>query len=127
MVARKFRGRTVGLPGSFDYRLGEDIDTGQRWINGQIIYCRVVDLGALPNATTKNVAHGIATIGTVVLLEGIAQAAGPTVRALPFAPDPAGTVATGIQLSISAANLVIKTAADYSTSNGYAFVWFTKG
>jgi hypothetical protein len=125
MGTARIKQRTVGA-GLSDYKLGE-VNTGERWINGQLIYCTIVDFGALPNATTKNVAHNISPIGQLVDLRGIAQAAGPTVRPLPYAPDPAGTVATGIQLSLTSTNVVIKTGADYSTSNGYVFVYYTKG
>ena len=125
MGTARVKQRTVGA-GINDHRLGE-ICTNEKWSNGQLIYRMLVDFGALPNNTTKNVAHGIGTIGQVVDFYGIASASGPTVRPLPFPPDPAGTVATGIQLSISTTNISIKTGSDYSTSTGLIWIFYTKG
>ena len=43
------------------------------WIDGKTIYRKVVDTGALPNATTKTISAGISNIDTVVKLTGIAN------------------------------------------------------
>ena len=50
----------------------EEIDTGKTWIDGKPIYRKVVDIGALPNATTKTIAHGIANINNFTSITGIA-------------------------------------------------------
>jgi hypothetical protein len=41
------------------YATGVEIDTGQIWVDGKTIFRRVINFGALPNGTTKSVAHGI--------------------------------------------------------------------
>ena len=43
------------------------------WIDGKPIYRKVVDFGALPNATTKSVAHNIANIDFIVNVWGMAK------------------------------------------------------
>lgn len=47
--------------------------TGSKWIDGKEIYRKVIDTGALPNATTKSVAHGIIGLDTIVKLYGVAK------------------------------------------------------
>jgi hypothetical protein len=43
-----------------------ETDTGKNWIDGKRIYRKVINFGALPNAATKTVAHGIAAIDTMI-------------------------------------------------------------
>lgn len=47
--------------------------TGGYWIDGKKIYRRVVSCGALPNNTTKTVAHNIANIEWIVKYNGVAS------------------------------------------------------
>ena len=54
------------------YRESEYL-TGEIWIDQKPIYRKVVDVGALPNTTTKSVAHGITSIGTLINMRGAAQ------------------------------------------------------
>ena len=44
-----------------------------KWIDGKDLYRKVVDFGALPNATTKGVAHNISNLGTVTNCYGYAS------------------------------------------------------
>lgn len=43
-----------------------EVETAGVWIDGKVIYKRWVSFGALPNATTKTVAHSITTLASVV-------------------------------------------------------------
>ena len=48
--------------------------TGKKWIDGKPIYRKVVECGALPNSTSKNVATGIDfTVCNVIKIEGVAK------------------------------------------------------
>jgi len=47
-----------------------EIDTGRTWVDGSPIYRKVIDFGLLPNASSKNVAHGITTLAKVVRFYG---------------------------------------------------------
>lgn len=51
----------------------EEVWTGGYWYDGKKIYKKVVDCGALPNNTTKNVAHNIANISWIVTYSGMAS------------------------------------------------------
>lgn len=46
--------------------------TQGEWHDGKQLYRTIVNFGALPNATVKAAAHGIASIGTVVSISGYA-------------------------------------------------------
>ncbi len=46
--------------------------TGRRWLNGREIYRKVINTGALPNATSTSVAHGITRLAVVVSARGFA-------------------------------------------------------
>lgn len=63
----------------------EETRTGKTWIDGKPIYRKVIDFGALPNATTKVVAHGIADVDTWVQQIAIANTATKSGIRLPFA------------------------------------------
>lgn len=51
----------------------EEVWTGGYWIDGKKIYRRTVSCGALPNNTTKSVAHNIANISWIVKYNGMAS------------------------------------------------------
>ena len=112
---------------SWDYSETEQL-TGKKWIDGKIIYSKYVDFGALPNSTTKSVAHGIVTISSFTHVEGFFHATsladlGKGVRPLPYVST---AKSTDIQLNNDQANINITTAADYSGWSAYVILEYTK-
>lgn len=99
-----------------------EVDTLLLWIDGKKIYRKVVDVGALPNTTTKQVAHGI-TYDTIVSLSGICSNSDNA-----FLPMPAVATSSAyaIELSIDSSNVVITTAQDRSAFSGYVIIEYTK-
>lgn len=59
----------AGLPSYFT----TETDTGMKWIDGKTIYRKVIDFGALPNATEKVVQHGINNLDTIVNVSCISK------------------------------------------------------
>ena len=57
--------------GALNYSTSEAA-TGGTWVDGKPIYKKTINVGALPNAADKAVAHGIRNLGMVVKLEGVA-------------------------------------------------------
>lgn len=95
--------------------------TGQFWIDGKPVYRKVIDFGALPNATTKSVAHGLTGIGEIVSLRAIANdsAASAFVKALPM-PTQLDS------LAIDTTNVTIVTSADLTAyEQAYAVIEYT--
>lgn len=88
---------------------------------------KVIDFGALPNATTKSVAHGITFTSTSSLtkLYGAAtDAATPTFIPLPYSST---TLNNNIILNADGTNINITTAIDYSafTRTFIVIEWIT--
>ena len=85
------------------------------------VYNKVIDFGALPNATTKSYAHGITLNrgATFTRMYGCTtrqanpNAVHPTFSALPL-PYASSTVNNSISIAVNANNLIITTAIDYS-------------
>lgn len=67
---------------NMDYSTSEQ-DTGCKWIDGKPIYKKTVDTGALPNNTSKQVAHGVSNLDIIVSLSGSAKG-GTTQITLPY-------------------------------------------
>jgi hypothetical protein len=51
----------------------DEINTHQRWIDGKEIYRKVIPLGPLPNASSKAVKHGVASIENLITMYGAAS------------------------------------------------------
>lgn len=98
--------------------------TGQKWFTSgdankiRYVYRKVIDFGALPNAATKSVAHGITTTQNTVWTRIYATATDPgassTTSALPIPFVDPGSLANAIKIDVDATNVNIKTAVDYT-------------
>lgn len=98
-------------------------DTGSTWIDGSTLYKKTIELGALPNATTKAVSHGISNLNIVVKIEGFAVINGRTL--------PLPHVSTGqdshIGIEADRSYVVVKTFNyDRSGYTGYITLYYTK-
>jgi hypothetical protein len=102
----------------------EEVVTGQQFVpiydtdkssnlNYRDVFRKVIDFGALPNATTKNVAHGITTTEdfSIVKLYGTATQPGVSTiqTAIPIPYINAASAANSVTLSMDATNITIKT------------------
>lgn len=111
-----------GSPLFMDYSTLEQ-DTGATWIDGKVIYKKTVDTGALPNITTKTVAHNISNLGTVVDFYGVAYNPNTKLRIKTDYPYTEYAVRT----SVNDTYINISTAADQSSfTQSYVTVYYTK-
>jgi hypothetical protein len=96
--------------------------TNKVW-NGKPIYRKVVDIGALPNATLKTIAHGITNIDMITDYYGMVASTSKTALKIPY-------VATEsldyIAMYVSVTNVAVKTKQDMSAYGGYAVIEYTK-
>ncbi len=96
-------------------KAGEEIQTDKIWVdpaNGDryIVFRKMIDTGALPNLTTKNVAHGITGISHLKYCTARLWATNGTLSRC-IAGDPVVNVdATNVQL-VAATNLSTYTAS----------------
>jgi len=115
----------------------EEVLTGQQFLptfstqtatnmNFRDVFRMVVDFGALPNAATKSVAHGIVTTQdySIVKLYGVATDPGVTTitSALPIPFLNVGAPGNGVQLDMDATNINISTTSAAFTVYTRCFV-----
>jgi len=101
-----------------------ETNTGKVWIDGKPIYRKVVNCGALPDTTTKNIAHGITTIDNVVGHAAWAKSTGNSRIPLPYSHS---NDIYNMRLLITNTNIEIETFAAWSTyTSCYVVLEYTK-
>lgn len=121
LAANNFIGVYGDEPIILDYSTSE-VDSGSKWIDGEAIYKKTVNLGNLPNNTTKTVPHNIANFSTLVRLEGNFTN-GTNSAPIPYS---ATTASKTVQAYVDATNITIGTGEDRSTYSGYVTLYYTK-
>lgn len=96
-----------------------------KWIDGSDIYQTTVSLGALPNATTKTVAHNIANISKIVSVEGVSESTSGATFSLPIVMNNA-SAAANVCMYADATNITIICDGNQSAQTGYATLRYTK-
>ena len=103
----------------------EEVNTGKKWIDGKPIYRKVVNYGALPNATSKAVAHNITNIDYVVSMQGVASI--PAGNKIPLPYVDTTTFSNGVQMYTTSNDVVLQTQANRSNyTNTYVTIEYTK-
>ena len=114
----------VEVDNPFEYSTDEQkIGT---WIDGKPIYRKVIDCGTLPNATTKNIAHGISNLNTVTSFQTIAKS--PSANTwLPLPATNTSNIIYNVSAYMTNTNIVI-TAGDNKSiyTQSYAIIEYTK-
>lgn len=87
------------------------------------VYEKVVDFGALPNNTSKSVAHNISNIDKIISINGSAST-GSYWKPIPFGP---GSVSWMIETSVNTTNVIIETNQNWSEyTKTYVTLRYTK-
>lgn len=94
------------------------------WIDGKPLYRKVINFGALPNTTNKNVAHGISNLDKTIRLYGIAQTP-IVITPLPYTDGGIPQNTIGL-CHDKIGNITILTWMDYSTSTAIVIIEYTK-
>jgi hypothetical protein len=114
-----------GTIGGLDYApAGTEQNMGYNWIDGKRVYRKVVNFGALPDNTTKTVAHNITGLSYVVKVVGISysSASGKYIN-VPYTEPP--SVAIG--LWVTSTDVAILTAQALSSyASTYIMIEYTK-
>ena len=102
-----------------------EVNTGKKWIDGKPIYRKVVDCGALPNATYKYVNHNISNLEAFINISVISSTASGSGTMLPYVNP--NILTTQISYTYSKTQIELRTATDYSSYiNTYAILEYTK-
>lgn len=88
------------------------------------LFRKVIDFGALPNATAKSVTHGI-TVGTDTYFIKI-YGAGNGTNFVPIPYVDINTPANGIELLVDATNVTISSNVDWSGYTAYIVLEYLK-
>ena len=113
-----------GDPIILDYSTNE-INTGAKWIDGTAIYKKTINFGALPNATSKSVAHGISNLGILIKFEGVASNSSGRRLPLPILYEPS-SAAFNTQLDCNNTSITIVTAQNQSEYSACITIYYTK-
>lgn len=104
---------------------GRETPTNE-YIDYKQVYRKRIDIGVLPNATTKEVATGLSNINCI-RLEGIAKYEYGTWAPLPMVENSnSSNYNAAIKLVRYGESLQIKCDADQSALNGYVDIYYTK-
>lgn len=96
------------------------------WIDGRTIYKKTINIGTLPNSSTKNVAHNISNISRTIKLEGFARRSSDSVIfPVPFASSTGASAC--ITVTTDNTNITIGTGTDRSNmTECYITLYYTK-
>lgn len=112
-----------GDPIILDYSTSE-INTGAKWIDGSAIYKKTVNFGALPNNTTKTVAHGISGLAKVIKMEGYTKNSNNVFQMLPYVPTNSAYL-TNVHTDLT--NIEMQSIGDLSGyTECYVTLYYTK-
>ena len=92
------------------------------WIDGKPLYRKTINIGALPDTTTKEISHNIANISTITKVYGFATT-GQTFYPLPFVYD-VTTKTIGLYANVT--KIFVWTGNDRSSFTGYVTLEYTK-
>lgn len=110
--------------GSSEYYSTTETKIG-KWINNEDLYQKVIDLGTLPNATSKEVSHNISNLAYMVSVSGIANTSEHT--AIPLPRSGSATQSTvAVDIYADSTKVHVETGIDLSTFSGYAILKYTK-
>lgn len=110
-----------GDPIILDYSTSE-INTGTYWIDGSVIYKKTINFGTLPNATVKNVAHGISNLGELVKYEGTVR----NVTNIFLNINSPGVTSGYLRTIVDNTNIIVVTDVDRSGDTAYITLYYTK-
>ena len=119
LAANNFIAVYGGDPIIMDYSTSE-INTGAKWIDDSAIYKKTINFGALPNASTKAVAHNISGLSTIVNIEGVVLS-GNVYQPLNFYDGASIRVAY-----VGATTVNFYTTNDQSGATAYITLYYTK-
>lgn len=96
------------------------------WIDGSPVYEKVVDLGALPNNTTKNIAHNISNLGLLISATFAATDGNGQYFIMPHVVANRDYIGYQVSVYVTSENVVIEVGSNRSGYSGYAILRYTK-
>lgn len=94
-----------------------------KWIDEKTLYRKVINFGSLPNSSSKAIGIGVANLGTVTKIEGLAVGSTYTFP-MPYAST--SNITLNIDLHKVNNNIEIITGTDRSSYTAYIIIEYTK-
>lgn len=102
-------------------------DTGFTWIDGSHIYKKTINFGALPNNTTKDVAHGISNLAEVIRIEGTVRQNGNDWNYKPIPlMYPNADASYNTECAVNGSNVSMRCSNNRSGCSAYVTIYYTK-
>lgn len=117
------------LPYGADVVVGEELEIGTITWNGHTYtrYLKVIDVGILPNNTTKTVNHNIVGISGYLHISGIAFSSTGVGQTLPLVMAGSNnTIGDQIRIQGTTSSVLISTAQDWSGLEGLVYLEYYK-
>ena len=112
----ELKGATATIYSTTEKIIGE-------WIDGKPIYQKTIYFGALPNSTSKSVAHGISNFDKLLRLFGTLDG-GALQSVIPLSyPD---GITYNVGAYVTSTDVVIKTGTDRTSDTAYVTIQYTK-
>lgn len=111
----------INFDNTYNIVTGKEIATNE-YVDGKQVYRKRINFGALPNNTTKRVAHNLTSVTFVRFSVSCTNASGYCIN-LPYV-DLGASVCT--VPTITNTEIVIKSVTDQTTYNAYVDLYYTK-
>lgn len=109
----------------FEYTTTE-VNTGLKWIDGKDRYLKVINIGSLPNAGTKNINHNISNLYEVIRIQGFAHNNDRTDNIpLPWV-DKNVSAEYNVSVRVKSTQITLETNGWMSSYSGYVILEYTK-
>lgn len=96
-----------------------------KWIDGNLLYQKTIYIDSLPNNSTKNIAHGIANISSIIGIDSYVKwASGGWIADLPWVVS--GDDTETITVSAGLSSIQIVTKKDRTSMSAYVTLRYTK-
>ena len=114
---------TIGsMENPYSYSIDEKIIGN--WIDGNLLYQKTVYIDSLPNNSTKNIAHGISKISSIIGIDSYVIWSSGWTADLPWVV--AGDDSETITVSAGLSNIQIVTKKDRTSMSAYVTLRYTK-
>lgn len=108
-----------------EYSTNETL-THKKWIDGKPIYRKVVDIGNLPNNTTKRVVANTSNLDSLISIQGLAFTTTKYYITLPDVYPNQQIYNIRLNYEKTTDEIVIVTTTDRSSYSGYVILEYTK-
>lgn len=104
----------------------DEVATGTSWIDGSEIFRKVVNTGALPNATGTTTAHSITGLDKIIFIRAFAEDTGG--NQIPLPHNDSAAISNGdVGIHVDDTNVVVDAVGDASAfDESHAELWYTK-